>query len=53
MERPTIRHYLAGDPDPRFQQLLRRLGPLADTPIPPDYGYENTARLARPIGRTC
>jgi hypothetical protein len=41
--RPTIREYLAGDTDPRLRQLLRRLGALADTPIPPDYGYRHTA----------
>jgi hypothetical protein len=44
MERQTIRQYLAADPDPRLQQLLRRLGRLADTPVPADYGYRNTAR---------
>jgi hypothetical protein len=42
--RPTIRDYLAGDIDPRLRQLLRRLGDLADTPIPPGYGYRYTAR---------
>jgi hypothetical protein len=42
--RPTIREYLRGDTDPRLQQFLHRLGELADTPIPPDYGYQHTAR---------